>query len=191
MTSSRLEAFSDGVLAIIITIMVLAMQIPATDDIQALLGLVPNLIAYVLSYVYVGIYWNNHHHLMKTATTINGKVLWANLAWLFWLSLVPVATGWMSQFYTSVLPVFSYGVVLLMSGITYVILQQQIVKANGVDHVLRQALGNDWKGRASLFGYVLSLVVSLFAPVVAIVGYALIAVVWFIPDRRIEEIINE
>jgi len=191
MKKGRLEAFSDGVLAIIITIMVLEMKVPHGSDFVSLKPLIPVLISYVLSFIYIGIYWNNHHHLMHTVTRVTGDVLWANLHLLFWLSLVPFVTGWMGENEFATIPVALYGVVLLMAAIAYFILQTRILKHHGKDSVLAKAIGNDLKGKMSPILYVIALVSAWFSPLVAGGIYALVAFIWLIPDKRIERIFND
>lgn len=191
MKKGRLEAFSDGVLAIIITIMVLEMKVPHGDDFSSLQPLIPVVISYVLSFIYIGIYWNNHHHLMHTVTRVTGDVLWANLHLLFWLSLVPFVTGWMGENEFSATPVALYGVVLLMAAIAYFILQTRILKQHGKDSILAKAIGKDLKGKMSPILYIAALISVLFSPLVAGGIYALVAFIWLIPDKRIERIFNE
>src|SRR5438874_4005580 len=164
MTKGRLEAFSDGVIAIIITIMVLEMKVPHGDDLGALRPLLPVFLSYVLSFVYVGIYWNNHHHLLHATTIVTGAILWANLHLLFWLSLFPFATGWMGENHFSALPTALYGVVLLMAAGAYYLLQQAIIRSQGPDSILKKALGRDWKGKLSPMLYMIAIVVTLFSP---------------------------
>jgi len=186
MGKERLEAFSDGVIAIIITIMVLEMHVPSGAGLRALGPLLPVFLSYVLSFVYVGIYWNNHHHMLHACRRISGGVLWANLHLLFWLSLFPFATGWMGENHFAVLPSVLYGLVLLLAGIAYWILQQTIITAEGPDSVLKRAVGRDWKGRASPPLYVVGIGVSFFHSWLAQAVYALVALMWLVPDRRIE-----
>lgn len=191
MRKGRLEAFSDGVLAIIITIMVLEMKVPHGNDFASLKSLIPVVTSYILSFIYIGIYWNNHHHLMHTVTHITGKVLWANLYLLFWLSLVPFVTGWMGENEFAVIPVALYGLILLMAAIAYFILQSIILKQHGKDSILANAIGNDLKGKISPILYAIGIIASWFSPLVAGGIYALVAFIWLIPDRRIERIFNE
>ena len=186
MRPGRLEAFSDGVIAIIITIMVLEMKVPHGDSATDLLPIVPTFLSYVLSFVYVGIYWNNHHHMMHATTAVTGAILWANLHLLFWLSLFPFATGWMGENHFSPLPTALYGLVLLMAAIAYYVLQQAIIRSQGADSILKKAIGRDWKGKLSPVLYISAIGASLLTPWIAeliLVGAALI---WLIPDRRIE-----
>ena len=160
MSSGRLEAFSDGVIAIIITIMVLEMKVPHGDRVQDLVPLVPTFLSYVLSFVYVGIYWNNHHHMLHACTAVTGAMLWANLHLLFWLSLFPFTTGWMGENHFTAVPTALYGVVLLMAAIAYLLLQQAIIRTQGQDSILKQAIGRDWKGKLSPVLYILAIVAS-------------------------------
>ena len=187
MGKGRFEAFSDGVLAIIITIMVLELKVPHGEDLAALAPLWPVFLSYVLSFVYVGIYWNNHHHFLHAAQHVNGRVLWANLHLLFWLSLFPFATGWMGENHFAATPVALYGVVLLMASIAYYILQQTIIRAEGPNSVLRRAVGPDWKGRLSSALYVLAIATARWLPSLAELIYVSVALMWLVPDRRIEQ----
>ena len=186
MGKGRLEAFSDGVIAIIITIMVLEMKVPHGDSLDALLPLLPVFLSYVLSFVYVGIYWNNHHHMLHTCTRISGGVLWANLHLLFWLSLFPFATGWMGENHFAAAPSALYGVVLLMAAIAYWTLQQTIIAVEGEDSVLRHAVGGDWKGKLSPVLYTLAIVSTFWSPWIAQGIFVTVALIWLVPDRRIE-----
>jgi uncharacterized membrane protein len=186
-STSRLEAFSDGVLAIIITIMVLELKVPHGDSPATLAPLIPVFLSYLLSFANVGIYWNNHHHLLHACRRVTGPILWANLHLLFWLSLIPFATGWMGQNHFTAAPAALYGIVLLMSGLAYLILQRSIMAAEGADSVLRHALGSDLKGKLSLGAYVLAVSIAWVAPVAAMCLYVLVALSWFVPDRRIEK----
>jgi len=190
MGKGRLEAFSDGVIAIIITIMVLELKAPAGHTLGDLLPLAPVLLGYVLSFVYVGIYWNNHHHMLFTCHRVSGTALWANLHLLFWLSLFPFTTAWMGESYLVVLPTVAYGVVLLMAAIAYWILQHTLIAADGTGSVLRQAIGSDWKGKLSPVLYVTGIVLAFWRPWAAQLLYALTALLWLIPDRRIEDAIH-
>jgi len=191
MKKGRLEAFSDGVMAIIITIMVLELKVPHGHDLASLLPLFPVFVSYILSFIYIGIYWNNHHHLMHTVTTVTGGVLWANLHLLFWLSLVPFVTGWMGENDFAPIPVALYGVVLLMAAIAYFILQTLILRKHGKDSVLAKAIGNDFKGKISPILYVVGILSTWISPMIAGGIFALVAFIWLIPDKRIERIINE
>lgn len=186
MGKGRLEAFSDGVLAIIITIMVLEMKAPEGATLDALLPLAPSLLSYVLSFIYVGIYWNNHHHLLQACRRVTGSVLWANLHLLFWLSLLPFATRWMGNNHLAPLPSVAYGLVLLASAIAYWLLQRRIIAADGSASVLRHALGGDWKGKLSPLLYLAGIGATLTDARLGQALYALVALLWLIPDRRIE-----
>ena len=187
MSTGRLEAFSDGVIAIIITIMVLEMKVPHGGRLEDLVPLVPTFLSYVLSFFYVGIYWNNHHHMLHACTSVTGGVLWANLHLLFWLSLFPFTTGWMGENHFTAMPTVLYGVVLLMAAIAYVLLQQTIIRAEGHDSVLKKAIGRDWKGKLSPALYVIAIVAALRSPWIAQVILVIAALIWLIPDRRIEK----
>jgi uncharacterized membrane protein len=186
MGKGRIEAFSDGVIAIIITIMVLEMKVPHGDSLAALFPLVPIFLSYVLSFVYVGIYWNNHHHMLQACRKISGSVLWANLHLLFWLSLFPFATGWMGENHFSAMPSALYGVVLLMAAVAYWVLQQTIIASEGPGSVLKSAVGGDWKGKLSPLLYLLAIGSTFFVQWLAQAIYLLVALIWLIPDRRIE-----
>ncbi len=186
MGKGRLEAFSDGVIAIIITIMVLEMKVPHGADPAALTPLVPVFLSYVLSFVYVGIYWNNHHHMLHTVRHVTGGILWANLHLLFWLSLFPFVTGWMGENHFAAAPSALYGGVLLAAAIAYYILQQTIIATQGVDSSLRGAVGTDWKGKLSPLAYLLGIASTFVGPWIAQALYVMVALVWLIPDRRIE-----
>jgi uncharacterized membrane protein len=190
MGRGRLEAFSDGVLAIIITIMVLEMKVPHGDSLHDLLPLLPVFFSYVLSFVYVGIYWNNHHHMVHASTTVTGAMLWANLHLLFWLSLFPFATGWMGENHFAVAPTALYGVVLLMAAIAYYLLEQAIIRAQGPDSILKRAVGRDLKGKLSPVLYLLAIVGTLISPYIAEAIYVAAALIWLIPDRRIESVLS-
>lgn len=187
MSKGRLEAFSDGVFAVIITIMVLNMNVPRGADFQALLSVTPVFLSYVLSYIYIGIYWNNHHHLLHASERVSGGILWANLALLFCLSLVPFTTAWMGENHYAPLPVAVYGVMLLSAGITYYILSQSLIAHHGKNSVLAKSIGNDWKGKVSLLVYALAIVLAFTRPLIACACYALVALMWLVPDRRIEK----
>jgi uncharacterized membrane protein len=190
MHKTRLEAFSDGVLAIIITIMVLELKVPHGETIDTLRPLVPVLLSYVLSFLYVGIYWNNHHHLLHAAQKVSGRVLWANLHLLFWLSLLPFVTGWMGENHFAPLPTALYGVVLLMAGIAYWLLSQAIVATDGPQSLLAQAVGKDRKGTLSVVAYALAIPLAFVDQWIAQALYVGVALVWLIPDRRIEKVIE-
>src|ERR1700674_3090019 len=186
MGKDRLEAFSDGVIAVIITIMVLEMKVPHGTDLAALVPSIPVFLSYVLSYVYTGIYWNNHHHMLHAVQHINGRVLWANLHLLFWLSLVPFVTGWMSENHFAAVPVALYGFILLMAGVAYYILARILVKHHGKDSTLARALGRDYKGIASVVLYAIAIALAFVNVWVACALYVAVAVMWFVPDSRIE-----
>lgn len=187
MSKNRMEAFSDGVLAIIITIMVLELAIPHEADLAALRPLIPIFLSYVLSFVFLGIYWNNHHHLMQAAQRVDGRVLWANLHLLFWLSLIPFVTGWMGENNFATLPVALYGTVLLFAAIAYFILSRVLLSAHEKDSPLEIALGRDFKGRLSLVIYLVAIPLAFVDPRIAGGLYVLVAVMWLVPDRRIEK----
>ena len=189
MGRGRLEAFSDGVIAIIITIMVLELKVPHGDSLHELLPLLPVFLSYVLSFVYVGIYWNNHHHMLHATTTVTGAMLWANLHLLFWLSLFPFATGWMGENHFAAVPTALYGVVLLMAAIAYYVLQQAIIRMQGPGSILQQAVGRDWKGKLSPVLYVVAIVVTVWSPWIAEAIFVTVALIWLIPDRRIESVL--
>lgn len=186
MTKTRLEAFSDGVVAILITIMVLELKVPHGADLEALRGQVPHFLTYVLSFVYLGIYWNNHHHMLYATERISGPVLWANLHLLFWLSLVPVATGWMGENDAAPLPTAAYGLVLLLAAAAYTILQGAILRCQPQGSRLHRAIGGDAKGKLSLACYVAAIPIALRWPWIAIALYVFVALIWLVPDRRIE-----
>lgn len=184
--TGRLEAFSDGVMAIIITIVVLELKVPRGDGFAALLPLIPVGMSYVLSFVFVGIYWNNHHHLLHLAERVDGAVLWANLHLLFWLSLVPFVTGWMGENSFTPLPTAAYGIVLFMSGISFMILVSVLKRQHGADSLFAQTVTSSWKNLASLLFYALAIGLSFWKPWVACALYALVAMIWLIPDQRVE-----
>jgi len=186
MQKGRLEAFSDGVIAVIITIMVLEMKVPHGTDPAALAPLIPVFVSYVLSYVYVGIYWNNHHHMLHATKTVNGPILWANLHLLFWLSLIPFVTGWMGENHFAEIPVALYGAVLLMSAISYYVLSRCLIKHDGRESRLGSAVGKDFKGRISVVIYVVAILLSFVDRWIALGLYFSVALLWFVPDRRIE-----
>ena len=190
MGKTRLEAFSDGVLAIILTIMVLEMKVPHGVTLEALQPLWGVFLSYVLSFLYIGIYWNNHHHLMHTVQTVTAGTLWANLHLLFWLSLIPFATGWMGENHFAPIPTAVYGGLLLMSGLAYAVLVQVIIGAQGKDSLLRKAVGRDRKGYISVAIYMAAVAVACVAPWIAGALYALVAFLWLVPDRRIERVLT-
>ena len=183
---TRLEAFSDGVLAIIITIMVLELKVPHGDTFESLAPLWPVFLSYVLSFVYVGIYWNNHHHMLHTVDHVSGPILWANLHLLFWLSLFPFVTGWMGENHFAALPTAVYGAVLLMAGGAYWVLQQAIIASQGRESVLKRAVGGDWKGKLSPVFYLVAIIATIWSPSISQAIYVAIALIWLVPDRRIE-----
>jgi uncharacterized membrane protein len=185
MKTTRLEAFSDGVLAIIITIMVLELKVPHGVELAALKPLLPRLLSYVLSFIYVGIYWNNHHHLFQATEQVTGGILWANLHLLFWLSLFPFTTGWMGENGLAATPTAVYGFVLLMAAIAYVVLERAIIAKEGRDSLLAQAVGREWKGKLSLVLYVAAIPLAFVSPWIASGLYVFAALLWLIPDRRI------
>ncbi len=191
MTKNRLEAFSDGVLAIIITIMVLEMKVPHGEEMATLTPLIPVFLSYLLSFIYLGIYWNNHHHMLHTVQRVTGSILWANLHLLFWLSLIPFATGWLGENHFGAAPAALYGVVLLMAAIAYYILQQLIIATQGPDSLLQKAVGGDWKGRLSPILYAVAIILAFWAHWVSLGLYIFAALIWLIPDPRIEHILNE
>ncbi len=191
MTKNRLEAFSDGVLAVAITIMVLEIKVPHGDSWANLTSLAPKFISYLLSFIYIGIYWNNHHHMMHTVSKVNGRILWANHHLLFWLTLVSFATGWMGENHFTSTPTFVYGFVLLMCAIAYVILQNEIIKVHGPDSVLKKAIANDWKGRISPAFYIAAMISSFWLPYLSLIFYGAVALIWLIPDTRIEKRLQE
>ncbi len=190
MGKGRLEAFSDGVLAIIITIMVLGLKVPRESNFGALKPLLPSLLSYILSFTYVGIYWNNHHHMLHVTKHVSGRVLWANLSLLFWLSLFPFATAWMGENHFKPLPSAAYGFILFMAATSYYILQQCIIATDGPGSVLKRAIGSDWKGKASPILYIIAIALAFWVPWVAQIIYVAIALIWLVPDKRIERVIN-
>lgn len=190
MNKGRLEAFSDGVFAVIITIMVLEMKVPHGTDLQALKSVVPVFLCYVLSYVYIGIYWNNHHHLLHASERVTGGILWANLILLFCLSLVPFTTAWMGENNYASLPVAAYGAILLLAGIAYFVLTKRLIVHHGKDSLLARSIGSDWKGAASLLVYAFAIPLAFAMPWLACAGYTLVAVMWLAPDRRIEKLVH-
>ena len=188
----RLEAFSDGVFAIIITITVLELRPPHDATWSALLGLAPVFVAYVLSFVYVGIYWNNHHHLLKTIHQVSASIMWANLTLLFWLTLLPFVTGWVGANHTDTVPMVVYGIVLLLAGMSYFVLQNRIVAEHGgPESHLGQALGRDWKGHVSPVLYIAAILLAFVSTWIAFALYVVVAFIWLIPDRRLERVLRE
>ncbi|MBJ8350282.1 TMEM175 family protein [Streptococcus zalophi] len=191
MTSSRLEAFSDGILAIVITVMVLGLKAPDTESLNSLLETVPGLLAYVLSFIYVAIYWNNHHNLMISITRVNGIILWINNLWLFCVSLIPWSTDWVSRFYDKTLPVMVYGVVLFVTAISYFMLQNQIIKYSDHSKIIKKIIGKDLKGKVSTAIYIFSILIAPFSVFLAELGYITVAAIWFIPDNRFEKALGD
>jgi len=191
MTKGRLEAFTDGVIAVIITIMVLELKVPHDADPEALAPLVPVFLSYVLSFVFVGIYWNNHHHMFHAVHHVNGAILWANLHLLFWLSLVPFVTGWMDENHFAAVPVAAYGLVLLGAACAYTILTRVLLAAHSKDSPLAKALGKDFKGKISLVIYIAALPLAFVHPWIAGGLYVLVAAIWLCPDRRFERLLDE
>ena len=191
MSKGRLEAFSDGVMAIIITIMVLELHVPEGADWAALRELAPTFLSYVLSFIYLGIYWNNHHHLWQVAKRVNGPILWANLHLLFWLSLVPFVTGWMGENHLAPLPVALYGLILGMSGLAYYLLTLTLISVHGHDSLIATAVGNKRKEIASLMAYALAIVLTFVDTTFSLALYVFVALMWLIPDRRIEKTLTE
>ena len=191
MNKTRLEAFSDGVIAILITIMVLELKVPHDPSLHALSQLLPVFLTYVLSFIYLGIYWNNHHHMLHATRRINGAILWANLHLLFWLSLIPFVTGWMGENHVAPVPTAAYGVVLLLAAIAYKILQSTIIRAEGTDSKLAQAVGGDVKGLVSPTLYLAAIPLAFVHQWISVALYATVALMWLIPDRRIESKLHD
>ena len=191
MTKNRLEAFSDGVVAIIITIMVLELKVPHSAELSSLLPLFPVFLSYVLSFVYVAIYWNNHHHMMQAVHSVNGRILWANTHLLFWLSLVPFVSAWMGENNFSRWPAIVYGFVLFMNAVAYTILSNSLVKHQGRDSILAKALGKDGKTKLSLVLYGSAILIAFIQPMISLAIYTLVAIIWLVPDRRIEKKIEQ
>lgn len=189
MKTIRLEAFSDGVLAIVITIMVLEIKVPHGDAIEALTPLFPVFLSYVLSFVYLGIFWTNHHHMLHASAEVTGPMLWANLHFLFWLSLIPFATGWMGENHFAAAPSAIYGAVLFMAAIAHWILQQLIIASQGRDSLLKRAVGRDWKGKITRVLYAIGIGMAFWSQWVSIGLYVSVALIWLVPDRRIERIL--
>lgn len=191
MKKGRVEAFSDGVIAIIITIMVLEMKIPHDNTIAALKPLFPVFLSYVLSFIYIGIYWNNHHHMMHAVKTINGKILWANMHLLFWLSLIPFVTGWMGENHFTKWPIAFYGFVLFMNALAYTILAKLLIKHHGPESILGKAIGKDTKGKISLALYLSAMLMAFVNAWISLAIYVIVAIIWIIPDTRIEKTLME
>ena len=183
----RLEAFSDGVMAVIITIMVLDLRTPASDTLRELTKTFPSILVYALSFTFIGIYWNNHHHLLRSTERISARVMWSNLFLLFWLSLTPLVTKWMAQFYRDHLPACVYGIVAIGAAIAYTILVRAIVAANGTNSAVAQAIGSDFKGKISVAIYAAGAALSWVTPWIAYAAYAAVSIIWFIPDRRLDQ----
>ncbi len=190
MKANRMEAFSDGVLAIIITIMVLEFKVPEEHDWHALVQLGPKILSYIFSFVYVGIYWNNHHHLLHMVRTMNGRLMWLNLLLLFWLSLVPFTTAWMGESHFSATPTALYGMIMLLAAISYMLLQRAIVKQHEGSSSFVAAMGADWKGKLSPLLYLLAIFTAYASPWISGFFFVLVAVIWFVPDKRIEHVLN-
>jgi uncharacterized membrane protein len=191
MGKDRLAAFSDGVIAIIITIMVLELKVPHGADWKVLLGVTPSFVSYVLSFIYLAIYWNNHHHLLHTVTRVDGLILWANSHLLFWLSLIPATTAWMGENFLAPLPTAVYGGTLLMPAIAYYLLQRAIMRTQGPDSVLANALGKDIKGKISPILYLAGIVLAFISPWLSVTCYVFVAIMWLVPDRRIENVLRD
>jgi uncharacterized membrane protein len=191
MHKGRLEAFSDGVIAIILTIMVLELKVPHGDSVSDLMTIWPVFLSYILSFIYIGIYWNNHHHTLQVAKSVSGSILWANMLLLFWLSLVPFATAWMGENHFSKVPVALYGGVLLMAALSYYLWSHLLVRHHGKNSILAKAYGADLKGKISLVLYLVALAFSSVQPLVSCAIYALVAAIWLVPDRRIERLIEK
>jgi TMEM175 potassium channel family protein len=191
LSKNRMEAFSDGVIAVIITIMVLEMRAPSGAHIEALRPLIPVFLSYVMSFVFLAIYWNNHHHMLQAVRSVNGRVLWANSHLLFWLSLTPFATNWMGETHFARWPVVAYGVVLLLSAVAYYVLARALLAHHGANSTLAAALGDDFKGRISIVIYVAAILAAFAAPWISCALYALVATMWLIPDRRFERVLME
>jgi len=190
MNKTRLEAFSDGVIAIIITIMVLELKAPHDSDLSALRPLFPVFLSYILSFIYVGIYWSNHHHMLHTVGKVTGSILWSNLHLLFWLSLVPFATAWLGENHFTAGPTALYGFILLMCAVAYFILQSRIIKQQGSESLLKKAVGADWKGKSSVVFYLAAVLVAEVCPTISQGIFVLVAIMWLIPDKRIEHVVS-
>ncbi|MGO4120725.1 TMEM175 family protein [Arthrobacter sp. YAF16] len=191
MNKNRLEAFSDGVLAIIITIMVLELRVPEEPTWHGLADVLPTFLSYLLSFIYVGIYWNNHHHMIHLADHVNGSILWANLHLLFWLSLFPFTTRWMDETGFVQVPVLVYGMNLFCAAIAYFILQQALIRQQGRDGALARAVGRDWKGKASPLIYLTGIAVGVVQPLFGLAVYTVVALIWLVPDRRVEHFVTQ
>lgn len=191
MNKNRFEAFSDGVLAIIITIMVLEFKVPTNTTFEGVILLAHKFLSYILSFIYVGIYWNNHHHMMHTVKSVNGKILWANLHLLFWLSLIPFATAWIGEHHFASFPMMLYGIILLMNGVAFNVLQYQIICSHGENSDLAKAVGKDYKGKISVVLYIIAVILTKYCVVISGAIYVLVALLWLIPDKRIERVFNE
>jgi uncharacterized membrane protein len=191
LSKGRLEAFSDGVIAIVITIMVLELRPPHGVELASLRPLLPVFLSYVMSFVYLGIYWNNHHHLLQAARHVDGRILWANMHLLFWLSLIPFVTAFMGENHFASLPVALYGSVLLLAGVAYFVLSRALIRRHGEESALAKALGRDFKGKISVAAYAVAIALAFFSPSMACGIYVLVAVLWLIPDRRIENVLAE
>ncbi|MEG2102936.1 MAG: TMEM175 family protein [Flavobacterium sp.] len=190
MNKTRLEAFSDGVLAIIITIMILEIKVPQGHEFADLKPLIPKFLSYILSFIYVGIYWNNHHYLLHGLSKVNGKILWSNLHLLFWLSLIPVSTGWMGEHNFEKAAMALYGIILLLCAISYVILQKAVLDVEGKNSALAKALGRDLKGKASAVLYIIGIAASFYNVIISGAAYFIVAMLWLIPDKRIERVFS-
>ncbi len=191
MNKSRVEAFSDGVLAIIITIMIIEIKAPHESSFNALIPLIPVFLSYLLSFAYIGIYWNNHHHMFQTVKTVNGAVLWFNMLLLFWLSLIPFTTSWIGEQHFSIVPMCIYGIVLLMSAITYTLLQNKLIQLHGKESTLHQAVKDDKKGKLSLACYAAAIPLAFVSTWISGLLYIFVALIWIIPDKRIENQLNK
>ena len=191
MGKGRFEAFSDGVIAIIITIMVLELRVPEGDTLESLKPLIPKFLSYILSFIYLGIYWNNHHHMLHAVKEVNGASLWANLHLLFWLSLIPFVTAWMGENHFTKLPVAFYGVVLFMNAIAYTILSKTLIHNHGKNEKLAMAFGKDEKGKLSLLLYLVGIILAFINESISLALFAIVALIWFIPDKRIEKVLEK
>ena len=187
MGKGRMEAFSDGVIAVAITIMVLELKVPHDGTLESFTHLLPKFLVYLLSFIYLGIYWNNHHHMLQVTQKVNGSVLWANHHLLFWLTLIPFATGWMGENHLAPIPIIAYGAVLLMSAIAYFILQKTITNLEGSESFLKKALASDWKGKLSPISYLAAMILAYWLPWISLGLYLMMAFIWLVPDQRIEK----